>query len=130
MLIKRNIGDGPDFEVIESCKNAFFRNPKTAGKNGELQAFVGLKNLPEQTPDQIHHLVVIAVLLRPVQGHVVFVDEKDHFLPIVSAKKLRQSQKAVFQRVGGHGDRLLPGWGGSGQLVIFCDFLFRKPAAA
>lgn len=96
VFVKLYICDGKNIEVVESCEDAFFCNPKAAGQNGELDAVVSLQSTSEQASNQIDHFVVVSVMLCFIERDIVFVNEKDCFLSIMFKEKAGQSQKAVF----------------------------------
>ena len=48
-----------NIKIIQSCENTFFRNSKAPRQHSKIQTVVGLERIPEQAPDQIHHVIVI-----------------------------------------------------------------------
>ena len=68
------------FKIIQSCKDTFFRYSQASRKNCTIQAAVRLKRLPKQSPDKLHHGIIIAGPICLIERHIIFIDQNDRFL--------------------------------------------------
>ena len=81
-----------------------------------------LQRLAEKAADQAHHLVIVAEMLRFVQRHIVFINQKNCLLPIMLMEELAKGQKAGGKRSIGHAEPLFIRGINCNQLLIRCFF--------
>ena len=74
IFVVPHVGDGVDFKVVQTGKDALLRDAQTAGQDGKLQAVIGFQGVAEQVAEKGHHLVVVTGLERLVQRNVILVD--------------------------------------------------------
>ena len=87
VFIKTAIGNWHHFKIIQSGKNTLFCHPQTSGQHSKEKMFIGFQGMSEQAADQVHHLVIVFMLLCLIQRNVVLVNQKDRLLIIVFVKK-------------------------------------------
>lgn len=98
MFIKPGISNGEHLKIIQVCElTPFFRDPQAAGQHGKREAAVCLERPPEHSADQADHFLIITVILRFVQRHVIFVDEEDRLLAVMFVQKPGQEQETASE---------------------------------
>ena len=89
---------GGDAQVVEPAEDAFFRDAQYAREDGEVERGIRFQCRGIETAKEADGFVVIAVRPCTLERRVVFVDEQDGFLFVVSFEKLAQEEKTVFHR--------------------------------
>ena len=89
---------GGDAQVVEPAEDAFFRDAQNAREDGEAERGIRFQCRGIEAAKEADGFVVIAVRPCTLKRSVVFVDEQDGFLFVVSFEKLAQEEKAVFHR--------------------------------
>ncbi len=73
-----------NLQVVQSCEDAFSADPQTSCDDSQLQKRVGLQRRFEQRADEADHLVVETFEVGILQRHVIFVDEDDDVIFMVT----------------------------------------------
>ena len=97
IFIKAHRRNGQDLKIIQSGKNTFLCHTQTACQHSEKQAVVCFQHLLKHIPDQQCHFLIISLLVRFRQGHIIFVNQNDYLLTKMLFQQSRQRLQAFHQ---------------------------------
>ena len=96
LLIVLCIYNGVHIKIIQPSEYTLLRHPQTACQHRKVQIIVRLQRLAKQAANQRNHLVVVSVVIRLIQRHIIFINQQDYLPAMVLIEQLRKHTKTVL----------------------------------
>ena len=126
ILVVPHIGNGVDFEIIQSGEDALFGDAQAAGQDSELQTVIRFQCVAEQAAQEGHHLIIVTSLEGLVQRDVILVDQDDDLAAVMFGKKHGEGFEAGRQGLVRHGKDAALTCSSLDQLFVERFFLGRQ----